>query len=120
MLQSYFQNSSLSMTKEAYFEMCEALGSEPVEEEIPVEMEDFPDEVQEVIMVYYKLKDEWDTMNGVYMGKSFAGLTDILDILEVPFEDRKLLLEWVGVIDAARSKAYQDQRAAREAQSKKT
>ncbi len=108
MLSSFFQNISASMTKEAYFEMCEALGSEPVEEEIPVEMDDFPVEVQEAISVYYKLKDEWDTMNGVYMGKSYAGFTDILDILEVPFSDRKYLLEWITVMDAARSKAYKD------------
>lgn len=107
------------MTKETYFELCETLGNEPVDEEIPVELDDFPDEVQEAIMVYYKLKDEWDTMNGVYMGKSFAGFNDILDILEVPFQDRKMLLEWVGIMDAARNKVYQEQRAAKEAQSKK-
>lgn len=107
------------MTKETYFEMCEALGNEPIDEEIPIEIDDFPDEVQEAISIYYKLRDEWDTMNGIYMGKSFAGLGDILDILEVPMQDRKLLLEWVSVMDAARSKIYQEQRAAKEAQSKK-
>ena len=29
------QNSSVAMTKEAYFEMCAALGNEPAEDEIP-------------------------------------------------------------------------------------
>jgi hypothetical protein len=105
---------SASMTKEAYFEMCEAIGSEPVEEEIPVETSDFPVEVQEAINVYYKLKDEWDTMNGVYMGKSYAGFSDILDILEVPFADRKYLLEWISVMDAARAKAYKDMKPIKE------
>ena len=30
------------MTKEQYFEMCEALGNEPAESEIPIEFDDFP------------------------------------------------------------------------------
>lgn len=114
MLYSFFQNMSVSMSKEAYFEMCEALGSEPLEDEIPVEMDDFPDEVQEAISIYYKLRDEWDTMNGIYLGKSFAGFGDILDILEVPIEDRKYLLEWIAIMDAARSKAYSEMKAAKE------
>ncbi len=109
---------SVSMTKEAYFEMCEALGTEPLEEEIPVEMSDFPVEVQEAISIYYKLRDEWDTMNGIYMGKSYAGLGDILTILEVPNEDRKFLLEWLSVMDAARSKALKDLRPAKEVKAK--
>lgn len=110
MLESFFQNMSAKMTKEAYFEMCEALGTEPLEEEIPVEMDDFPGEVQEAISVYYKLRDDWDSMNGVYMGKSYIGLIDILDIVEIPKEDRKYVLEWVGVMDAARSKMLEAQR----------
>jgi len=110
MLESFFQNMSVKMTKETYFEMCEALGTEPIEEEIPVEIDDFPDEVQEAIDLYYKLRDDWDTMNGVYMGKSYVGLRDLLDILEIPFEDRKYVLEWISVMDAARSKMLEAQR----------
>lgn len=107
MLNSYFQNMGVGMTKEAYFEMCEALGSEPLEEEIPIEIEDFPPEVQEAIGIYYRLRDEWDTMNGIYLGKSYTGIGDILDILEVDVKDRKYLLEWVSIMDAARSKAIE-------------
>ena len=96
---------SVNMTKDVYYEMCEALGSEPIEEEIPIEMEDFPIEAQEAINVYFRLKDDWDTMNGVYMGKSYMGLIDIMNIMEIPKEDRKYLLEWIGIMDTARSKA---------------
>lgn len=110
MLNSFFQNLSVKMTKEAYFEMCEALGTEVIEEEIPIEIDDFPEEVQEAIGVYFKLRDEWDTMNGVYMGKSYSGLMDILDILEIDHKDRKYLLEWIVVMDAARSKTIEAQR----------
>lgn len=108
MLESYFQNASVSMTKDAYFEMCEALGSEPIEEEIPVEQGDFPIEVQEAIDVYYRMRDEWDTMSGTYLGKSFAGFQDVLDIMDIPKGDRRWIMDWIAVMDAARSKAIKD------------
>ncbi len=108
MLTSYFQNSSVNMTKDTYFEMCAMLGSEPIEEEIPIEQEDFPMEVQQAIGVYYRLRDEWDTMNGTYMGKSYVGLKDILDILEIPFEDRRWTLDWITIMDNVRAKSIRD------------
>ena len=96
------------MTKEAYFEMCEALGSEPLAEEIPVDYEDFCLDVQEALGIYSKLRDEWDTMNGVYLGKNYVGLVDILELLDVPVEDRRTQFELIGIIDKHRSKAIAD------------
>ena len=96
------------MTKEAYFEMCEALGSEPIESEIPVDYSDFCLEIQETLGIYSKLKDEWDTMNGNYLGKSYAGILDIFNILEVPVEDHKTVFDLIGIIDRHRSKAIAD------------
>ena len=110
MLVSYFQNSSVGMTREQYFEMCEALGNEPDDEEIPVEMDDFPGIVQEAIGVYYKLRDEWDTFNGTYMGKSYVGLAEIFDILEIEKYDRKYILDWISIMDNTRSKIINDQK----------
>lgn len=120
MIESFFQNMNVGMTKETYYEMCEALGSEPVEEELPVEMDDFPPEVQEAISIYYRLRDEWDTMNGIYIGKSFAGLADILDILEVDQSDRKYLLEWISIMDTTRAKVYKDSKPSKENKSAKS
>lgn len=96
------------MTKAAYFEMCEMLGTEPVDEEIPVEYEDLFIDLQQAMNIYYKLRDEWDTMNGVYMGKSYAGILDIFTILEVPVEDHKTIFDLIGLIDHYRSKAISD------------
>lgn len=93
------------MTKEAYFEMCEMLGSEPIESEIPVEYDDLLVDVQEALDIYYKLRDEWDTMNGNYLGKNYSGIGDIMDILEIPVEDRKTLFNLLGMIDRNRSEA---------------
>ena len=111
MLVRMYQNATVGMTKEAYYEMCEALGSEPIEEETPVEVADFPPEVQLVIMMYNKLRDEWDYMGGNYIGKSLVGLRDIFDMFEIPIQDRKLLLGWISIIDSTRSKVYSETRA---------
>lgn len=101
------------MTKDAYFEMCQALGSEPIESEIPIEYNDLPVDVQEAITIYSKLKDEWDTMNGHYLGKSYAGISDIFDILEVPKEDRRTVFDLIGIIDIYRGKAIKAKQPAK-------
>jgi hypothetical protein len=119
MLTSFFNSVQSGMKKETYFDMCRELGTEPIEEEIPVEMDDFPLEVQEAINVYYKLKDEWDTMNGNYMGKSYQGLKDILDILEVDPIARRDILDWILIMDRARSKIISDIQKQRDALKRK-
>lgn len=91
------------MTKESYFDMCEMLGSEPVESEIPVEFDDFPLEVQQAFSVYRMLRDEWDTMGGSYLGKSLIGIKDLLEATEIEPEDQKFIVVLVRMIDQVRS-----------------
>lgn len=96
------QNSAVAMSKEAYFEMCEALGNEPKEEEIPVEFEDFPLEAQQALIVYRMLRDEWDSMSGVYLGKTLIGIQEVLEATEIDQEDRKFITMLVRTIDGVR------------------
>ena len=91
------------MTKDSYFEMCEMMGSEPVESEIPVEFDDFPLEVQQAFSVYRMLRDEWDTMGGSYLGKSLIGIKDLLEATEIEPEDQKFIVVLVRMIDQVRS-----------------
>jgi hypothetical protein len=97
------RNSQLSMTKEVYFEMCEQLGSEPIESEIPVDFDDFPIEVQQALLVYRMLRDEWEGMNGIYLGKSLLGIQDIMEAIEIDYTDRKYIVTLIRVIDGIRS-----------------
>ena len=90
------------MSKEAYFEMCEALGNEPVEDEVPIEFEDFPLEVQQALIAYRMLRDEWDSMNGIYLGKSLIGIQEVLEATEIDQEDRKFITMLVRTIDGVR------------------
>jgi len=91
------------MTKEAYFELCEVMGTEPLDTEIPVEFDEFPVEVQQAFSVYKMLRDEWDTMSGVYLGKSFIGIKDILEYAEIEETDQKFIVSLVRTIDNVRS-----------------
>jgi len=91
------------MTKDSYFEMCEMLGSEPVESDVPVEFDDFPIEVQQAFAVYRMLRDEWDTMSGAYLGKSLIGIKDLLEATEIEPEDQKFVVVLVRMIDQVRS-----------------
>ena len=97
------QNTSVSMTKDQYYEMCEALGTEPLESEVPVELEDFPVEVQQAFSVYRMLRDEWDSMNGLYLGKSLVGVTEILSASEIDPDDSKFIIMLVRSIDQVRA-----------------
>lgn len=106
------------MTKEAYFEMCEALKSEPIESEIPVEYSDLPGEAQYAFSIYSKLRDDWDGFNGVYLGKNFSGILDIFSILDVPVEDRRHLFELISIIDYHRSNAISEAKAAKSSDKK--
>ena len=91
------------MTKESYFEMCEMMKQPVVESEIPVEFDDFPIEVQQAFGVYKMLRDEWDTMNGNYLGKSLIGIKDLLEATEIELQDQKFITMLVRLIDDVRS-----------------
>jgi hypothetical protein len=98
------------MTKQQYFEMCEELGSEPVEEEIPVEYDDLPLEVQEALQLYNTLQDSWDYMGGNYIGKNLSYFGSILQMYQVPLEDQSKLYELIVYIDQIRAKQIQDKK----------
>ena len=91
------------MTKDQYFEMCEIMGNEPVESEIPVGFEDFSIEVQQAFNAYRMLRDEWDFMNGNYLGKSLIGIKDVLEATEIEPSDQKFIIMLIRMIDTVRS-----------------
>lgn len=97
------QNSSVSMTREQYFEMCEMMGSEPVEDEIPVEIDDLPTEAQTALELYNILQDQWDSVVGRYEGKNLSNIKHVFDIWEIAKSEQKLMLNLVLIIDQIRS-----------------
>jgi hypothetical protein len=92
------------MTKDAYFEMCEMLGQEPLESETPVDINDFPIMIQQMLVIYSMLEDRWDTMGGGYLGKNYSNIFDFFKLYEVDSSESLLMLEFLQHIDAVRSK----------------
>ena len=93
------------MTKDAYYEMCEALGQEPIEEDVPVELDDFPDLVQQCFLVYRMLSDNWDSMGGGYMGKDYSMVFDLFRVygLDDP-QETLMCLDFLQHMDGIRQK----------------
>lgn len=85
------------MTKDRYLEMCEQLGKEPDPEEMPPDMEDFPEIVQISIVIFNYLGDRVYPDIG-YVGKDYTNLPILIDIYGV--EDVELLLSIVGFLDS--------------------
>jgi hypothetical protein len=103
------------MTKEAYLEMCEALGSEPDPKELPVEFSDLPDQVQQCFEIYTFLPDRWEGMSGTFMGKDYSIVFQLFDSFQiVENSDRVVMLRIMSAIDASRSKIIQQKQKQRE------
>jgi hypothetical protein len=79
------------------------MGNQPVEEEIPVDFDEFPIEVQQAFGIYRMLRDEWDSINGLYLGKSLIGIKDILEAMEIEPSEQKFIIVLVRMIDEVRS-----------------
>jgi hypothetical protein len=107
------------MTKEQYFEMCEQLGTEPLEAQIPVDLEDFPNEVQQAFQIYYLLRDVWEGMSGTYMGKDFGTIFEFFRLYEIENADQLLTLNFIRQIDSVRSEIFHEKQKQREASRQK-
>lgn len=105
---NYFQNASIGMTKDQYLEMCEVMGSQPAESEIPVDFSDLVLEVQECLKIYNSLQDNWDYMGGNYIGKNFNYIESIFRIYDIEPEMHKTYFELLVLVDNIRSKQIRD------------
>ena len=92
-----FLNLDTGMTKEKYLRVCEQLGKEPTDKEMPPDMEDFPDIVQEAINTFNMLGDRVYPDIG-YVGKDYTNLPIYLDLYEV--QEKELFLRILAWLDA--------------------
>lgn len=93
------------MTKASYFEMCEMLDQEPIEEEIPVDISDFPDLVEQCFVIYSMLSDNWDSMGGMYLGKNYSIVFNLFRVYNIQDHAEILLcLDFLQHMDGVRQK----------------
>jgi hypothetical protein len=79
--------------------MCEAVGSEPLEKEMPIELQDLSVETQEVFELYNQLQAIWEGMSGTYIGKDQNLLPMLFDIYDTPLYIKKYALFIIPYID---------------------
>lgn len=89
------------MTRELYFDMCETLGTTPIEEEIPVELEDLSTEIRTILDLYRQLEDRYSDFSGSYMGKSYIGFPPLHEMF-CPDLDKVFCLSILRYIDSLR------------------
>lgn len=76
--------------------MCEQLEKEPDPDEIPPDLEDFPEEVQQAIVTFGKLGDRIVADIG-YLGKDYTSLPLHMDLLNL--DNRSIFVETILRLD---------------------
>lgn len=102
------QDSAVGMTAKSYYEMCEALGTEPIEGEVPIELHDLPYIVQQCFTIYHVLPDIWDTMGGGYMGKDYSIVFNLFDLYLVEENERIISLDIMRLMDNERARVVKE------------
>ena len=102
------------MTREAYFELCETMGSEPVQSEIPIEYEDLAEIAQQAINIYHLLRDIWEPMSGTYMGKDTSSIFDFFDLYDIEKEEQRIIITLVRLLDSERNKLVEQNNKSKE------
>jgi len=59
------------------------MGVEPKDEDIPKDPSTFSLEAQQALVVLNALPDNWEGMNGIWLGKDYSGLMDIMEIYDI-------------------------------------
>ena len=78
------------------------------EDEIPLDINDVSYNSQQALFLFNILPDKIEGMNGVWLGKEYAGLSDIMNIYEI--DDRKEVLDLLQICIREASKVYSKQR----------
>ena len=77
--------------------MCEQLGKEPSDKEIPPDWEDFPQIMQEAINTFNQLGDRVYSEIG-FTGKDYTNLNHFMEVYGV--EDKEFFLEILSWLDS--------------------
>ena len=91
--------------------MCEQMGWEPKEEELPQDGTNLSLECQQALTILNALPDKWEGMNGTWLGKDYSGLSAVMDIYEV--ESRREVFELLKEAESILGKYYAQQTKSR-------
>jgi len=106
------------MSQDQYIDMCEQMGWEINEDDIPKDPSVFALEVQQALLLLNILPDKWEGMSGTWMGKDYAGLEAIMNIYEII--DRRLVFDLVQLGENEMGKYYAQKQKERDSLAKAT
>ena len=104
-LEKWQKHKDSKMDKDRYLSMMDELGQEPVLEEIPPGIEDFPNIVIEGINTFNSLGDRIYPEIG-YIGKDYTNLPLYIEMYKI--EDTDTFLEIILRLDSEAIKTAQD------------
>ncbi len=105
-LEKLHQNLDTGMTRERYLELCEQMGNEPIEEEIPPDWDDFPEIVIYALNTFNLLGDRVAPDIG-YVGKDYTTLNNYIELYGI--EDKEFFLRLLSWLDSRAIKKSSDQ-----------
>ena len=88
------------------------MGVEPKEEDIPKDPSTFSLEAQQALTLMNALPDNWEGMNGLWLGKDYSGLMHIMDIYQV--QEKREVFELLKTCEDELGKYYAQKRKEQE------
>ena len=105
-LEKLHQNLDTGMTRERYLELCEQMGNEPIEEEIPPDWSDLPEIVSYAVNTFNLMGDRVYPEIG-YVGKDYTNLNHYIELYAI--EDKEFFLHILSWLDSRAIKKSSDQ-----------
>lgn len=81
--------------------MCDALGTEPVAEDIPIGLDDLPAEVQLAVEIHSGLPIKIAEFSGTYLGRSIGELGFLFELYDITdSSERKFYYKVITLLDS--------------------
>lgn len=97
--------------------MCADMGTEPIEEEIPKDLNDFSNQTHEAYLIFNKLPDNIHGFSGQYIGKDLSNLKILFELYNVEENNWLLYMDLINCFISEYAVAI-DEKSKREAKLK--
>ena len=116
----HVKQSDQSIDLDKYLLLCEQLGEEPDPAKMPLELSEFPEEVQVAFFMFSLLPDHYEGMSGTYMGKYWDGIDYFFKLYNVedPQTTLYIMKMYEGIIIEHKAEKAEQQRKAEERKAK--
>jgi len=104
------------MNLNQYLAMCEQMGWEPDENQMPISASELSLDSQLALVLLESLPDNWEGMGGTWLGKDYSGLLAIMEIYEI--ENRRSVFELLKIAEKELGDYYAQKRKEQEQLSK--